>query len=177
MGQFFLQWPNLLQEILSQVSATQNEVCKGAMASWSEVLGSHPRRDNDIAEGSTELWDIAEKQLLPLALKNLTSKPFPDVRESTWRLLAELVAVRSIAQRMLTAAEMRDLLLDFTSEQNSQARIGKHDFVTSLVNHHGTWLGAFLDETVERLLTEYARQGPHWVPRDASALVSQQTGG
>jgi len=123
---------------------------------------------------SALLWDIAGKEILPLALKNLAGKPFPEVRTHTWRLLAALSRSRSLAQRALTSEQMRDLLFDFTSEQNSKARIGKHDFVCALMQYHGNWLVSLLDEDTERILTEYARQGPHWVPPVAAAAVADQ---
>merc|ERR1711976_608552 len=114
------------------------------------------------------LWQLAENRLTPLVLKNLTGKPFPDVRAHTWHLLSILAASRTAAQQILPSEEMRELLLDFASEQDSPARIAKHSFVVALAKHHALWLGAFLaDEKVEELLAEYAKQGPHWVPRAA----------
>jgi len=107
-------------------------------------------------------------------LKALVGKPFPDVRSHCWQLLAELARSRAAAQRVIPSEEIRDLLLDFTSETNSEARIAKHEFVVSLVGHQGSWLGAFLDETVEQHLSEYSRQGPHWVPRNSAVLVGDQ---
>merc|ERR1711924_357677 len=121
----------------------------------------------DAASASKLLWPHAEERLTPLALQALAHKPFPDVRCHAWHLLSALVPSRVAAQRMVTAEEIRDNLLDFTSESESQARIAKHAFIVSLVQEHGEWLGAFLEDNVEGLLTEYARQGPHWVPRQA----------
>merc|ERR1712173_431702 len=83
------------------------------------------------------LWDYAEKQVLPAALKCLQGKPFPETRMFTWRLLAVLSQSRNLAQRQLTSPELQELLFDFTSEQNSDARMAKHEFVAALVKWHG----------------------------------------
>merc|ERR1712232_745360 len=109
-----------------------------------------------IAEGEvgTELWQLVGDKVVPLALKNLTSKPFPDVREQTWGLLTALLPPRPLAQRILTSSEMRDLLLDFTSETSSDPRRAKYEFVCELLTLHGVWIGAFLDENVEKILKE-----------------------
>merc|ERR1712217_515441 len=123
-----------------------------------------------------ELWDIADKQIVPMALKNLAGKPFPDMRVQSWQLLAALVRSRNAAQQIIPATEMRDLLLDFTSETNSDARIAKHGFVVALQTHNSTWLSAYLDESIDAILGEYAKQGPHWVPRATAAAVGEDTG-
>lgn len=75
---------------------------------------------------------MTEERLLPLVLKNLVGKPFPDVRFHVWHLLALIVRSRSAAYKMVPSAEMRDLLLDFTSETGAEARIAKHTFVVAL---------------------------------------------
>lgn len=172
---FFLRWPELFQELIAFVAAPQNEVCKGAMACWAAVLEG--RAPAEGAAGETPeaaIWAAAEARVLPLALKNLPGKPFPDVRELTWRLLGVLVASRPCAQRILPSEEMRNILLDFTSETTSSARIAKHDFCKALVKH--PWVGAFLDANVDEVLEEYARQGPHWVPKEAAAAkVASET--
>lgn len=178
---FWLGWPELLQLVLSQVSSPQNEVCKGAMAAWADALRGRPPpppapgSGGEDASPEVALWRLAEQSLVPLVLKALIGKPFPDVRSHCWLLLAELARSRTAAQRVIPSEEIRDLLLDFTSETNSEARIAKHEFVVSLVGHQGNWLGAFLDETVEQLLEEYSRQGPHWVPRNSAVLVGDQS--
>lgn len=108
---------------------------------------------------SVSLWDTAGKQILPLALKNLAGKPFPEVRCHSWRLLAALSRSRPLAQRALTSEQMRDLLFDFTSEQNSMARIAKHDFASALLQFHGDWLLSLLDEDTEKILTNTLVRG------------------
>jgi len=175
---FFLQWEGRLQTILSHVTSTQNEVCKGAMASWAVVLQDRPPPASTQQQSEAPeilLWEIAERRLLPLVLKNLLAKPFPDVRCHVWQLLALLVQLKSAAQVVVPSTELRELLLDFSSEQNSEARIAKHAFVKAL-QRHDQWLDSFLDEKVVELLAEFARQGPHWVPRNAAAMVGDQAG-
>lgn len=183
---FFLRWPELLQEILSLAASPQNEICKGAMGAWEAVLEERPPPAGGgapagsapaatAAEADAQLWGIAERRLVPLVLKNLTGKPFPDVRAYTWRLMASLARSRVAAQATLPAKEVRDLLLDFTSEGELDARRAKYEFVAALVRHHSAWMSNFLDEHVESILQEYARQGPHWVPREAAALVADRT--
>merc|ERR1712151_635196 len=180
---FFMKWPQVMEDVVSLVASHQEEISKGAMAAWTMVLGEWAPPDSDGApmdvDGSGigpsgSLWDIAGKQVLPLALKTLAGKPFPEVRTHTWWLLAALIRSRQLAQRVLVAEQMRDLLFDFTSEQNSKAKIAKHDFVSALMQHHGAWLVTFLDEDTEKILTEYSRQGPHWVPPAAAAAVADQ---
>merc|ERR1740117_1873421 len=39
---FFLDWAPLMQDIVALVCSTQNEVCKGAMAAWKQVLQKWP---------------------------------------------------------------------------------------------------------------------------------------
>mmetsp|Transcript_56924 Transcript_56924/g.144380 ORF Transcript_56924/g.144380 Transcript_56924/m.144380 type:complete len:497 (+) Transcript_56924:121-1611(+) len=179
---FFLQWEGRLQAILAHVASTQNEVCKGAMASWAAVLQVPPPTASG-AQGAQQLseapeillWQIAENRLLPLVLENLTAKPFADVRCHVWQLLALLVQSRSAAQVAVPSEHLRELLLDFTSETDCSARIAKHAFVQSL-QRHDQWLNAFLDENVVQLLAEFAQQGPHWVPCNAAAMVGDQAG-
>merc|ERR1711884_100103 len=153
---FFLQWEGRLQTLLALAGSPQNEVCKGAMAAWAVVLQDRqpPTTSNGGRVTGTEeapelqLWCVAEQRLLPTVLRNLTGKPFPDVRYHVWHLLALLCQSRAAAQQVVPSEELRDLLLDFTSETNSDARIAKHTFVKSLVRYHSDWLGAFLDEKV-----------------------------
>jgi len=180
---FFLRWSEIIQALLASVAATQNEVCKGAMACWGMVLEER-RAPPAIVEVSDmtdstppperDLWELAEQRLLPMVLKNLQQKPFPDVRIQTWQLLGTMMQSRLAAQKALPSSELRDLLLDFTSETNSDARIAKHGFVVCLLKQQESWLSAFLDQNVEDLLVEYARQGPHWRPRTSNAQVGEQ---
>jgi len=172
---FFLQWEGRLQHVLAHVASTQNEVCKGAMACWSAVLEERPPAAGGGGGEAPELelWKVAEQRLLPLVLKNVQGKPFPDVRFHVWHLLASLVRSRSAAQQVVPSKEMQEVLLDFTSEENSEARIAKHTFVVALQQHED-WLSSFLDDRVMEILAEYARQGPHWQPRSAAAAVGEQ---
>jgi len=176
---FFLQWEGRLQAILGHVSSTQNEVCKGAIACWAAVMEDRePPPESASTPGlelapELELWKVAEERLLPLVLKVLEGKPFPDVRFHVWNLSALLVRSRTAAYQMVPSAQLRELLLDFSSESNSDARIAKHTFVKALLKHED-WLRQYLDESVADMLAEYARQGPHWVPRTAKALVGDQ---
>jgi len=176
---FFLQWEGRLNTILGHVSSMNNEVCKGAMAAWSLVLEDRPPPSQIVEVGTEEapammLWEIAERRLLPAVVKNLQFKPFPDVRFHAWNLLALLVQSRAAAQIVVPSQEVRDLMLDFTSELDSQARIAKHDFVKALLRHNDQWLAAFLDEKVMKVVEEYARQSAHWVPRTAAVSVGQE---
>jgi len=176
---FFLNWSSLLQKIISQLGSTQQEVCKAAMAAWNRVLDCHCPLSGVAMEidgcGTAQLWELAERQILPVALKNLLAKPFPEVRIHTWQLNATLTQIRSIVQKQVTSEEMRELLFDFSSEENSDARIAKHEFVVAAMKHQGDWLGSFLGEDVEKILTEFARQGPHWAPREAAAIVADES--
>mmetsp|Transcript_1740 Transcript_1740/g.3865 ORF Transcript_1740/g.3865 Transcript_1740/m.3865 type:complete len:498 (+) Transcript_1740:117-1610(+) len=174
---FWLNWEGRKNTLLSLVASTNNEVCKGAMAAWSVVLEDRPPYAT--THGGHEapvvlLWDIAEKELAPIVLKNLISKPFPDVRFHAWNLLALLVRSKTVAQMVMPSDEMREILLDFSSETESPARIGKHSFVKVIVAWNGEWLASFLDEKVMWLLDEYAKQGPFWVPHTVSAMVGDQ---
>lgn len=120
-----------------------------------------------------ELWVAAEQRIMPLALKNLTGKPFPDIRVQTWRLLAALIGSETCARAIVPSQEVRDTLFDFTSEQNSEARIAKHEFVVAMGSL--AWLEAFLGEEGTAILTEYQRQGPHWTPHVAAVGVGDQS--
>jgi len=180
---FFLRWPEIMEMVISLAGAAQNEICQVGMACWASVLNSFPAPENGVMEvdeantpGPQQLWDVAEQRLLPQVLKNLTTKPFPELRAHTWRLLAVLTRSRSISQKQLTAEEMRDILFDFTSETTGEPRIAKHEFASALLLHQGSWLSGFLDESLDNILNEYVRQGPHWVPRNASAAIAEQTG-
>jgi len=176
---FFLRWKPLMQEILSLVASTKNEIANGSMAAWAIVLEErdppHPPGAGTQASGpETELWDMAESQLLPLVLKNLVSKPFPDVRPHTYRLLATLVRSQRALQQAVPSAELRELLLDFSSESGTDAKIAKHQMVEIMLREHSNWLSNFLDVQVYDLLQEYMKQGPHWVPRMAAVAVGDQ---
>mmetsp|Transcript_97715 Transcript_97715/g.174075 ORF Transcript_97715/g.174075 Transcript_97715/m.174075 type:complete len:498 (-) Transcript_97715:50-1543(-) len=174
---FFLRWTPLLQDIVSMTSSTQNEVAKGAMAAWAAVLEERPPAAAATAAGpEAEIWEIAEQRVLPLVLKNLTGKPFPDVRPHTWHLLAVLVRSQKAAQQAMPAQELRDLLLNFQSEQSADARIEKHKLVQTLMTEHRQFLGNFLNEEVYTLLTDYVQQGPYWVPRGAATAVGDSSG-
>lgn len=170
---FFLGWAPLLQDIVSMVSATHNEVSKGAMVAWTSVLQRFPppRAAPDPSAPDVQLWMLALEKLLPLALANILGKPFADVREHTWRLLAVLVRAPRAMGLIMPSEEIRNSLLDFTSETNYEARIAKHEFVVALVKHHEAGLAAFLDGDVQRLLVEFSRQHASWVPREAQAAV------
>eukprot|EP00933_Yihiella_yeosuensis_P040950 TRINITY_DN35366_c0_g1_i1.p1 TRINITY_DN35366_c0_g1~~TRINITY_DN35366_c0_g1_i1.p1 ORF type:complete len:504 (-),score=118.79 TRINITY_DN35366_c0_g1_i1:136-1647(-) len=175
--EFFLKWTPLMEDIVSSVGSSQNEVSKAAMHCWSNVLQIrslpvHPNAGGQPSpEAERQLWEIAEQYVLPLALKNLTSKPFADVRPHTYHLLAVLVRSRKAAQQSLPSEELRTLLLDFTSETNSEARVAKHELVKALVHEHGNWLGNYLDPEVEQLMQEWAKQNPHWMPERARVSV------
>lgn len=176
---FFLRWKPLMQEILSLVASTKNEISSGSMAAWATVLeernAPHPPSAGTQSPGpETELWDMAESQLLPLVLKNLVSKPFPDVRPHTYRLLATLMRSQRAAQHAVPGAELRELLLDFSSESGTDAKIAKHQMVETMLREHSNWLSNFLDEQVYDLLQDYMKKGPHWVPRMAATAVGDQ---
>jgi len=185
---FFIRWRPFLDELVSLAASTQNEVCKGASACWASVLKQHPLPPTAAgaapaavvavsagAAGSEalELWLVAEQRILPLALNNLTGKPFPDVRVQTWRLLAALVGSQTCARIIVPSQEVRDILFDFTSEEASEARIAKHEFVVAMGSL--PWLEAFLGEEATAIITEYMRQGPHWTPRVAAVGVGDQS--
>lgn len=170
---FFFRWTPLLEDILTAIASTQNEISKGAMHCWANLLQERlAPRSQEVTSGiDVELWQFAEQRVLPLVLKNLKAKPFPDVRAETWRILSVLLRSRKAAQQALPSSELRELLLDFASEAASEARISKHECVKTLVQEHGLWLGNFLDPEVADLLTTYSKQGPHWLPRGAAAMV------
>lgn len=173
---FFLEWQSILQLLLAQVRSPQNDVCKVAMSCWTSVVETH--LSSMLQEASPVIQELLEKQLLPMALKNLTTKPFPDVRCCSWRLLATLVLVpaKSMAQKMLTSDEIRELLLDFTSETAAEARRAKHEYVQALMKAHGSWVGAFLGEDIHTLLDEFTKQGPFWTPQAVATAVGNQSG-
>mmetsp|Transcript_19750 Transcript_19750/g.37148 ORF Transcript_19750/g.37148 Transcript_19750/m.37148 type:complete len:495 (+) Transcript_19750:26-1510(+) len=169
---FFLRWKPLLQEMVSLVSATQNEVAKGAMDAWATIL--QDRTPDSEKEGADrEIWTVAE-QVTPAALKNLSVKPFPDVRPHTWRLLSILTRSRSAAQQALQSQEVQELLLNFQSENSSDARYAKHDVVKTLLKWHSNWLSGLLDTEVFELMSQFAQQGPYWIPQAAGTAMKDQ---
>mmetsp|Transcript_64012 Transcript_64012/g.152646 ORF Transcript_64012/g.152646 Transcript_64012/m.152646 type:complete len:500 (-) Transcript_64012:158-1657(-) len=176
---FFLRAPSPMERTCTLITASNNEVCKGAMAGWNAVLRRHEAPAPAVEEGAksaaAEVWDMAEKSTLPAVLKNLSGKPFQDVRQETWRLLAVLARSRNVAQKILGAQEVRERLLDFGSETTYEAKIAKHEFVSDVVRLHGSWLPSFLDERVETLLRQIAKEGPTWMPQEASLLVNRGT--
>ncbi|CAK9070433.1 unnamed protein product [Durusdinium trenchii] len=151
---FFLRWKPMLQEMVSLISATQNEIAKGAMDAWAIVLEVRAPEDQDAAE----LWGMAESLAEPV-LKNLTNKPFPDVRPHTWQLLSVLCRSRKAAQQALQSPELRNLLLNFQSEASTDARHAKHNLVKTLVDCHAQWIGGLLDSEVMDLMLQFAEQG------------------
>jgi len=174
---FFLRWTPLLQEMVSLVSATQNEVAKAAMDAWATILQDRaPITDSidEAQEGPREIWTIAEQQVTPSVLKNLSVKPFPDVRPHTWRVLSVLVRSRSAAQQALQSQEVQELLLNFQSETSTDARYAKHDLVKTLLQWHSNWLSGLLDSQVFELMTQFAEQGPYWVPRAAGTAMRDE---
>jgi len=173
--QFFLQWPAVMNIVVSLPASPQNDICKEAMTAWTNLLGRPPPKDGDGAsETDAEVWKLGHQQVLPMVLKTLSHKPFPDVRACSWRLLAALACSKDAARKMLVADEMREKLLDFASETESGAKIAKHEFVKALVKHQGPWLAAFLDENIEMMLVEFAKQGPYWMPHVSSVSVADQ---
>jgi hypothetical protein len=175
--EFFLRWPETLNDIIAAASAPQNDVCKAGIGAWTVVLNlrQRPADNQDGAQTiDIDLWKLAEDQLLPLVLKSVITKPFPDVRTCTWRLLAVLVRSQNAARKMLVADEMREKLLDFASDTESDAKIAKHEFVRELVRRQGTWLAAFLDENIDMMLSEYAKQGPFWSPQVTTVGLANQ---
>jgi len=141
----------------------------GAMDCWGDVMMRWP------CEGASgpaaEIWETAEKRLLPLALRNLKAKPFPEVRSHTWRLLSVFAAkCHNAAQAALPSEEMRLFMLDFASETSTEARIAKHEFVVALVKHQSRLVHGCLEEKVGEVLEEFARQGPHWQPHPQASV-------
>lgn len=171
--EFFLLWPTVFNMVISLVSSPQNEVCKAAMAAWGSMLGRRPPK-NAASGSAAELWKQGEQEVLPAVLRALSQKPFPDIRTYTWRLMAVFASSQDAARKMLVADEMRDLLLDFSSETASDPKIAKHEFVEALVEHQGMWLAAFLDPNISELLSEYAKKGPFWMPQVSSVSVADQ---
>jgi len=178
---FFLRWSEVLGQLITSVASPQNEVSKGAMSAWVHVLSRHPPPTSPVVVNpqalntdvpmDQALWAVAESKILPLTLQAISGKPFPDVRRHTWQLLTVLIRPKRACQSLLTANEIRNTLLDFSSEQGSEPRIAKHEFVQALVQLHGSLLTAFLEDHVEQLLLEYARQSPYWMPRGSSVAV------
>jgi len=175
---FFLSSPEVTSEVISHLSATsQQGVDKVAMAAWTSVLDAHPWPETGIMEvdegapGILQLWTIAEEKVLPLTLKNLVLKAFPEVRVFTWKLLAALVRSRTVTQTQLTSSEMSDTLFDFTSDTQAEARIAKHEYVVALLKYQGQWLSGFLDEKLDSVLQEYSQKGPHWMPAGGQSAV------
>lgn len=172
---FFIRWPEVLNTIASLSAAPQNEVCRQAMNAWYNVLNCWTPSKDISAEGpGVEIWRFAEQYVLPSTLRCLTGKPFPEMREATWRLLAVFMRSQDAARKVLIADEMREMLLDFASETASEPKIAKHEFVQSLVKHQGSWLAAFLDENIEMMLAEYAKQGPFWMPQVSAVSLANE---
>jgi len=166
---FFLKWRPMLEEMVSLLGATQNEIAKGAMDAWTIVLQARPPEDQEAAE----LWGMAESLTGPV-LKNLTNKPFPDVRPHTWQLLSVLCRSQKAAQKALQSSELRELLLNFQSEASTDARYAKHTLVKTLVDCHTHWMGGLLDSEVMDLIIQFSEQGPYWVPRSAGAAMKDE---
>lgn len=172
---FFLRAPEVLSTIASLAAAPQNDVCNQAMNAWCNVLNcATPNADTSSAGPGIEIWRFAEQNVLQPTLKCLAQKPFPEIRECSWRLLAVFARSQEAARKVLIADEMREMLLDFASDTASPAKIAKHEFVQSLVKHQGTWLAAFLDENIEMMLSEYAKQGPFWMPQVSSVGLASE---
>lgn len=166
---FFLKWRPMLEEMVSLLGATQNEIAKGAMDAWTIVLQARAPEDQDAAE----LWSMADSLTGPV-LKNLTNKPFPDVRPHTWQLLSVLCRSQKAAQKALQSSELRELLLNFQSEASTDARYAKHTLVKTLVDCHSHWISGLLDSEVMDMMTQFAQQGPYWVPRSAGAAMKDE---
>lgn len=182
----FLGWKSLLQEVVSLITSPREDLCKGAMAAWTAVFQAWSPNSTASAENSVnektaivkmELWEVAAKQVVQLALKSLAAKPFPDVRVVTWHLLSALLLSPTTAEIILQSQEMRDRLLDFGSEGASNARIAKYEFVVQLERYHGLLIPSYLDTESATVFTEYAHQGPHWVPRSAEEMLVDQVNG
>lgn len=171
--QFFLQWPAVMNNVVAAVTSTNNDACKAGMVTWAAVLNTRQPQSGAGALDA-QVWQLAEEQVLPSAIKALITKPFHDVRACTWRLLAVFARSQKATRKVLVADEMREKLLDFSSESDSDAKIAKHEFIRSLVKCQGTWLAAFLDENIEMMLSEYAKQGPFWMPQVAAVGLANQ---
>lgn len=169
---FLIAWRDMLDIVTNLVASPQNEVCKAASAGWTDILRRGPGVDPDGPEA--KLWLYADEKLVPLVLQNLSGKPFPDQRPFTWRLLAMLVLhSRAVAISILGSDEIRDILLDFGSEQNWDSRVAKHEFAAALCKSQGEWLQHFLEEAVVKIITDWGRNGPSYIPYDAAAAVDR----
>merc|ERR1712060_643386 len=129
---------------VAAVTATNNEACKAGMITWADVLNTRQPQSGAGALDA-QIWQMAEEKVLSSAIKILATKPFPDVRACTWRLLAVFARSQNSTRKILVSDEMREKLLDFSSETASDPKIAKHEFIQSLVKCQGTWLAAFLD--------------------------------
>ncbi|OLP97569.1 hypothetical protein AK812_SmicGene20083 [Symbiodinium microadriaticum] len=138
------------------------------------AAGRDDQRVCEAQEGPREIWTIAEQQVTPSVLKNLSVKPFPDARPHTWRVLSVLVRSRSAAQQALDSQEVQELLLNFQSETSTDARYAKHDLVKTLLQWHSNWLSGLLDSQVFELMSQFAEQGPYWVPRAAGTAMRDE---
>jgi len=172
---FLLGWSENLELVTDFVGSPQNEVFKASSAGWCDVLRHGPGIDPDGPQA--KLWRHADEKLVPLVLKNLVGKPFPDSRAMTWRLLATLVLhSKAVAISILGSDEVREILLDFSSEQNWEARVAKYEFVAALCKAQGEWLGHFLEEAVVKIIRDWDKNGPSYIPWEAAAAVDRGTG-
>lgn len=169
---FLMSWMEPLELATNFLGSPQNEVFKAASVGWNDVLRCGPGTDPDGPQA--KVWLYADEKIVPLVLRNLSGKPFPDARSVTWRLLGTLVLhSKAVAISILGADEIREILLDFGSEENWEARVAKYEFVDALCKAQGEWLGHFLDEHVVKIIREWEKHGPSFIPWDAAAAVDR----
>eukprot|EP00435_Cladocopium_sp_Y103_P068729 s99_g32.t1 len=122
-----------------------------------------------------QCWSTKRKALNAADYNHETSAPHVFLRRPhTWQLLSVLCRSQKAAQKALQSSELRELLLNFQSEASTDARYAKHTLVKTLVDCHSHWISGLLDSEVMDMMTQFAQQGPYWVPRSAGAAMKDE---
>ncbi|KAJ1611295.1 26S proteasome regulatory complex subunit PSMD5 [Cryptosporidium canis] len=170
-------WEESFQLMLGLVSNSNSEISLSCLNAWVAFFESKDVKDIlDKAKTSFIIKQSIEKQLLPVLISDLTSRPFPENRTLLYRILALMIPnFPSVTSNLVSNSKIRDLILNPNSDSNKEVLYIKYDLVKQMVAFDQGTITSIADPNFCSSLQEYAKAGPFYRSHSAEMKVQDTT--
>mmetsp|Transcript_2996 Transcript_2996/g.6129 ORF Transcript_2996/g.6129 Transcript_2996/m.6129 type:complete len:532 (+) Transcript_2996:138-1733(+) len=181
-------WASLMTRKDAQTLLSQNADLKGLDA---EICGLAAHRSNaELSVAALDAWtkvlsegeDVSDRLLqtlqervTPMVLEVLRARPFPEYRRASYALMASLCSrFKFAAIAFVSSEDHKKILMDSLSDTEKNAKYAKYELLKILIRSHSVWMATVLSSEEMKMLEEYEREGPFFVPKGLTTAIEEQ---
>ncbi|KAM3586076.1 hypothetical protein VKS41_002606 [Umbelopsis sp. WA50703] len=169
-GLLTLDRKSILNELCDSFPASAGNIKVGYLQTFSQLIGVHDERDK-----ANEVEQVTENTFRNLArdpvelLMNLANQPMEEMKIAAFAVL-ESVSTHEWGQKKLTQhKKFLDYILNRTTESTHAGKTWKFSIVRALTITQNA--SSNIDPMALRRLTEYVKQGPFFIHREAAVAM------